>query len=128
MIRIQTNSDVPIYRQIVDGVRLAVAGGRIKPGDELPSVRALAVELKVNANTIARAFRELEFLGVVETRRGAGTYVAASAERAARGVRRELIEKYARELVRTGRQAGLSPKEILQVVHTALASAREEPL
>ncbi len=128
MIRIQANSEVPIYRQIVDGVRLAVVSGRLKPGDELPSVRALAVDLKVNANTIARAFRELEVLGVVETRRGTGTYVAASAERAARGVRRELIEKHARDLVRSGRQAGLSADEILQVVRVALASMRGEQL
>src|SRR6266550_2578543 len=68
----------PIYAQVDRGLRAAIAAGRLKPGDQLPTVRELAVELKVNANTIARVYTELEHAGVFETRRGVGTFVRAS--------------------------------------------------
>ncbi len=67
----------PIYAQIERGLRAAIAAGRLKPGDQLPTVRELAVELRVNANTIARVYSELERGGVFETRRGVGTFVRA---------------------------------------------------
>ncbi len=68
----------PIYAQVERGLRAAIATGRLKPGDQLPTVRELAVELKVNANTIARVYSELERAGVFETRRGVGTFVRAT--------------------------------------------------
>src|ERR1043166_8389382 len=67
----------PIYAQVERSLRAAIAAGRLKPGDQLPTVRELAVELKVNANTIARVYSELERNGVFETRRGVGTFVRA---------------------------------------------------
>ncbi len=68
----------PIYAQVERGLRAAIAAGRLHPGDQLPTVRELAVELRVNANTIARVYGELERAGVVETRRGVGTFVKAN--------------------------------------------------
>ena len=73
---IDPSSGTPIYRQIVDQVRQAVAGGTLRPGDRLPSVRDLALELAVNPNTIAKAYQELERDGVIETPRGRGSFVA----------------------------------------------------
>lgn len=67
----------PIYAQVERGLRAAIAAGRLKPGDQLPTVRELAVDLRVNANTIARVYSELERAGVFETRRGVGTFVRA---------------------------------------------------
>ena len=67
----------PIYAQVERGLRAAIAAGRLKPGDQLPTVRELAVELRVNANTVARVYSELERAGVFETRRGVGTFVRA---------------------------------------------------
>jgi GntR family transcriptional regulator len=67
----------PIYAQVERGLRAAIAAGRLKPGDQLPTVRELAVDLRVNANTVARVYSELERAGVFETRRGVGTFVRA---------------------------------------------------
>ncbi|HLN61565.1 MAG TPA: GntR family transcriptional regulator [Symbiobacteriaceae bacterium] len=75
-LHIDPSSGTPIYRQIVDQVRQAVASGVLRPGDRLPSVREMAVELAVNPNTIAKAYQELERDGVIDTPRGRGSYVA----------------------------------------------------
>ena len=74
-IHIQAQDGVPIYLQVMQQIKYLVASGRLEPGEELPSIRALAEQLLVNPNTIARAYRELEVAGVVEKRRTAGTYV-----------------------------------------------------
>ncbi len=68
----------PIYAQLERGLRAAIATGRLRPGDQLPTVRQLAVDLRVNANTVARVYAELERAGVLETRRGVGSFVTAA--------------------------------------------------
>lgn len=73
---IDPSSGTPIYRQLVDQVRQAVASGVLRAGDKLPSVRDLAVELAVNPNTVAKAYQELEREGVIETPRGKGSFIA----------------------------------------------------
>jgi DNA-binding transcriptional regulator YhcF (GntR family) len=75
--RLDTSSGVPFYRQIIDQVLLGVADGRLKAGAQLPTARQLAVDLSVNLNTVAKAYREMEIRGVVETQQGTGTFVAA---------------------------------------------------
>jgi GntR family transcriptional regulator len=72
----------PIYAQLERGLRAGIAAGRLKPGDQLPTVRQLAVELKINANTVARVYADLERSGVIETRRGVGSFVTATPEKA----------------------------------------------
>src|SRR5438132_3979519 len=79
---IDSRDPTPIYAQLNRALRAAIATGRLGPGDQLPTVRQLAVELRINANTVARVYSELERAGVLETRRGVGSFVAASAERA----------------------------------------------
>lgn len=76
LLSIDPSHPTPLYAQIEDGIRAAIAAGRLALGDQLPTVRRLAVELRVNANTIARVYAELERAGVLETRRGVGTFVA----------------------------------------------------
>lgn len=75
-IQISPGSAAPIYRQVIDQVRLAIAAGSLQPGDQLPSVRGLAERVLVNANTIARAYGELVRDGVLESRHGQGVFVA----------------------------------------------------
>lgn len=70
------HSGMPVYRQIVDQVRGAVASGALKAGDQLPTVRQLAVDLEVNPNTVVRAYRELEYDGLLETHQGTGTFIS----------------------------------------------------
>jgi len=82
LISIDQRDATPIYAQLERGLRAAIATGRLRPGDQLPTVRQMAVELSVNANTIARVYSELERSGILETRRGVGSFVAAVAERA----------------------------------------------
>ena len=74
---IDTADPMPIYAQLERAIRFAIATERLREGDQLPTVRQLAVELKINANTVARVYGELERTGVVETRRGVGTFVRA---------------------------------------------------
>ncbi len=78
VVSIDVNDRTPIYAQLDRGLRAAIATGRLQPGDQLPTVRQLAVELRVNANTVARVYGELERDGVLETRRGVGSFVAAT--------------------------------------------------
>jgi len=75
-IHISASDGIPIYLQIMGQVKRLIASGRLRPGDEMPPIRALAEQLTVNPNTVARAYLELERAGVVTKRQGAGTYVA----------------------------------------------------
>src|SRR3979409_932528 len=77
LISIDSRDATPIYAQLERALRAAIATGRLTAGDQLPTVRQLAVELRVNANTVARVYAELERAGVLETRRGVGSFVAA---------------------------------------------------
>jgi len=82
IVAIDANDPTPIYAQVDRGIRAAIATGRLRSGDQLPTVRQLAVDLRVNANTVARVYGELERTGVLETRRGVGSFVSASPTRA----------------------------------------------
>jgi GntR family transcriptional regulator len=73
---LDTLNGAPIYRQIIQQIEYAVLSGRMRPGDRLPTIRSLAVELKANPNTIAKAYNELEIRGVLETQVGSGTYIS----------------------------------------------------
>jgi GntR family transcriptional regulator len=75
VVSIDSSDPTPIYAQLERGFRAAIASGRLHPGDQLPTVRQLAVQLRINANTVARVYAELERTGVLETRRGVGSFV-----------------------------------------------------
>ena len=95
MFQIDTNHPTPLYAQLERAIRFAIATGKLNIGDQLPTVRQLAVELRINANTVAKVYAELERSGVVETRRGVGTFVSARPNEAAS--RRER-DRHLREL------------------------------
>lgn len=82
IVSIDARDATPIYAQLERALRAAIATGRLRPGDQLPTVRQLAVDLSVNANTVARVYAELERAGVLETRRGVGSFISATPERA----------------------------------------------
>jgi GntR family transcriptional regulator len=96
-LKLDTASPVPIYSQIVEQVRCAIAAGALKPDDEMPSVRALATEHLINPNTVARAYLELEREGLLSKKRGTGTYVSSQAARLGEKdkarIVRELLDK-----------------------------------
>lgn len=82
LVTLDPRDPTPIYAQVERGLRAAIATGRLQAGEQLPTVRELAVALRVNANTIARVYAELERAGVLETKRGVGSFVSASPARA----------------------------------------------
>ena len=82
LVALEPKDPTPIYAQLDRGLRAAIATGRLRVGDQLPTVRQLAVELRVNANTVARVYAELERAGILETRRGVGSFVSATRDQA----------------------------------------------
>jgi GntR family transcriptional regulator len=78
VLSIDSNDPTPIYAQLERALRASIATGRLQPGDQLPTVRQLAVDLRVNANTVARVYAELERAAVIETRRGVGSFISAT--------------------------------------------------
>jgi GntR family transcriptional regulator len=80
IVSVDQHDPTPLYAQLERGLRAAVATSRLRPGDQLPTVRQLAVTLRVNANTVARVYAELERAGVIETKRGVGSFVSATPE------------------------------------------------
>jgi GntR family transcriptional regulator len=122
-IHIQAQDGVPIYLQVMQQIKYLVASGRLGPGEELPSIRALAEQLLVNPNTIARAYRELEVAGVVEKRRTAGTYVAESGSPLARKERIKLLKERIDQLLVEAFQMGFDLDEVLKLVQQSELAA-----
>ncbi|HEY8203850.1 MAG TPA: GntR family transcriptional regulator [Pyrinomonadaceae bacterium] len=96
MFHIDTKHPTPLYHQLERSIKFAIATGKLRIGEQLPTVRQLAVDLKINANTVAKVYAELERLGVLETRRGVGTFVQEHAADAA--LNRRDRERHLREL------------------------------
>lgn len=125
VVSIDPHDSTPIYAQIDHGLRAAIATGRLCAGDQLPTVRQLAVDLQVNANTVARVYAELERDGVLETRRGVGSFVSATPSRArppAEHQRR--LKAFVTRLLADASAAGFTPDEVVAEVDTHRGGAR----
>ncbi len=118
---------IPIYSQLVGRIKDLVASGELKPGDQLPTVRKLAAELRVNFNTIARAYRILDEEGVLSTQQGRGTYVLEPMppERASR-LRSATLEGMAKSFLEYAHQAGFNPDEVSLLFDELLIGWRED--
>jgi GntR family transcriptional regulator len=121
---INPKSAVPIYMQIIGQIRRQVAAGLLTPGDQLPSVRDLASQLLINPNTAARVYRDLERDGLIETRRGHGTYVSPTAAAMAEPERQRIVSERFKELIDEARGLGLSDGAILNLCQKTLATHR----
>jgi len=120
---IDTKDPMPLYAQLERAIRDAIAAGKLKPGEKLPTVRQLAVDLRINANTVAKVYLELERAGVVETRRGVGTFISETqAPAPLRDRKRELASLTETYLLRA-KQLGFASKEILDHLATKLKEA-----
>ncbi|HEX6637602.1 MAG TPA: GntR family transcriptional regulator [Steroidobacteraceae bacterium] len=125
-ISINLSDGVPIYRQIVNQVKYLVASGLLRPGEELPPIRTLALQLKVTPNTIVKAYGELEISGVVHKRRGSGTFVSeARPQQVALRERRRLIERRVDALLAEAHQLNFTTDEILRMVRDRRAEMDE---
>ncbi|HUB27355.1 MAG TPA: GntR family transcriptional regulator [Tepidisphaeraceae bacterium] len=107
-MRIEPNSTIPIFQQIVEGIRSAVAAGVYKPGDLIPSVRAQAVASLVNPNTVQRAYEQLEREGLITSRKGMGMVVAANGQDVAQDGTVRSVQTAFVQGIGLGKQAGLS--------------------
>ena len=91
LLRIDSTNGVPLYLQIAKEVKHSIAIGSLMPGEQLPSVREIALQITVNPNTVAKAYRELEMRGIVETRRGTGTFVSEKTIAVTKKERRKIV-------------------------------------
>ncbi len=118
--RISTGSTIPIYRQLIDQIRLAVVRKRLAPGDQLPSVRALAVRLVINPNTVAHAYGELARDGVLESHQGKGYFVAPRRQVYAKAERRRRLSPLLETLVSEAALLDFSGDEVVAAVKEKL--------
>ena len=116
IFRLDASSGVPFYRQIIEQVLLAVGDGRLKPGAQLPTVRQLAVDLSVNLNTVAKAYREMEIRGIVETQQGTGTFVATRRSDRRPAERRRALEGLVDRFVALAASGGFSLGELAEAL------------
>lgn len=125
VVTLDARDATPIYAQLERGLRAAIAAGRLKPGDQLPTVRQLAVDLRVNANTVARVYSELERAGVLETRRGVGSFVLATAEQARpRKEHDRRLRALATRVLADAAEAGFTPHELIEELDAQAGSRR----
>jgi len=112
--RLDLHSGVPVYRQIIDQVRGGVASGSLVVGDQLPTVRQLAVDLSINPNTVVRAYRELELGGLLETHQGTGTFISTQKIRNGEQERARQLAQIAADCIARAGAAGFSVDEVIE--------------
>jgi GntR family transcriptional regulator len=115
--RLDPHSGVPVYRQLIDQVLGARAAGTLTAGDQLPTVRQVAVDLSINPNTVVRAYRELEIRGVLETQQGMGTFVSQQKVKRDDVERRRQLNQLVNELVSRAGSAGFTVEDLLEQLH-----------
>jgi GntR family transcriptional regulator len=114
--RLNAHSGVPVYRQLIDQVLSAAAMGTLRAGDQLPTVRQVAVDLAINPNTVMRAYREMEIRRILDTQQGAGTFIAEQAVVAPQEERERQLAQLAEELVSRAGSLGFSLEELMQTL------------
>ncbi len=118
-MRIDPKSHIPIYWQIAEGIRASIAAGVYRPGESLPSLRTLALEIQVNPNTVQRAYDELEREGLIYSRRGVGLFVAKRGMRWAQNQAQDAMRGAFQQGIQAGRAAGITPERIEAVFEQA---------
>ena len=120
LLQINYKSGKPVYLQVVDQIKAAAASGVLKPGEALPCIRPLAEELRVNRNTIAKAYSELESLGVIETLPGKGCFLKENHSPLRKDVRRKMLIEEIDQAIVQSHHLQVSRDEFLELVHERL--------
>ena len=107
---------MPFYRQIIDQIKFGIASGKLKSGEQLPTVRSLAVILKVNLNTIAKAYKELEILNILDTQQGSGTFINANGIVLTDEEKQRKIQDICKEFLTVACAYGFSKEEVITVL------------
>jgi DNA-binding transcriptional regulator YhcF (GntR family) len=124
--RLDTHSGVPVYRQIIDQVMGGLASGALAPGDRLPTMRQLAVDLRINPNTVIRAYREMEIRGVLETQQGSGTFIAQGKVKPDELERHRRLNQIVSDVVARVGAAGFSLQELLEQLNELQAESENQ--
>lgn len=124
--RLDPHSGVPVYRQLIDQVQAAIATGALCVGDQLPTVRGVAVDLAINPNTVVRAYREMEVRGILDTQQGTGTFVAENQMKYSKDERRRQLSQLVTEFVARAGSAGIKVDELLEALRQLSSEARNK--
>lgn len=114
--RLDAHSGVPVYRQLIDQVQAAIAAGVLSVGDQLPTVRQVAVDLAINPNTVVRAYREMEIRGLLDTQQGTGTFIADRKVEYSKDERERLLGQLVGEFVSRAGAAGFTLKQLAKAL------------
>jgi GntR family transcriptional regulator len=115
--RFDPDSGVPIFRQIIDQVQAGIAAGSLKCGDQLPTVRQVAVDLAINPNTVLRAYREMEIRGIVDTQQGTGTFIASRKIEQSQAERERALAQLTSEFVSRAGAGGFTLQNLIDSLH-----------
>jgi GntR family transcriptional regulator len=126
LLQINFKSGMPIYLQIVDQIKAAAASGALQPGEALPSIRPMAEELRVNRNTVAKAYSELESLGIIETLPGRGCFLKENHSALRKEVRRKLLVEDIDQAIVQAHHLQVARDEFLKLVHERLDALEEK--
>ena len=125
--RLDLHSGVPVYRQIIDQVMGGIASGLLTPGDQLPTVRQVAVDLAINPNTVSRAYRELEIRRVLETQQGTGTFIGNQQVKRDQVEHRRQLDQLVSEFVARAGAAGFTVRDLLKQLHDLQSELQGDP-
>ena len=112
--KLDPKAGVPFYRQIIDQIKFGIATGNLKTGEQLPTVRALAVDLKVNLNTVAKAYKELEIQNILETQQGTGTFISTIEIRITEKEKNKKLQEICNEFCTIAFSYGFSINDLIQ--------------
>jgi GntR family transcriptional regulator len=126
-LEIDFRSGIPIYLQVVERIKERLAAGQLKPGDQLPTVRSLALDLRVNFNTIARAYRIMDESGIISTQQGRGTYILeVPSLEVSESIRLKALEDLTQRYITDAERLGVSPEELNVVLNKRLNQWEED--
>lgn len=125
LFQLDSHSGVPVYRQIIDQVQAGLASGKLSRGDQLPTVRQVAVDLEINPNTVLRAYRELEIRGVLDTQQGTGTFIADRSMPEDDSERARRLDQFVSDVVARAGAGGFTLPEITEALQQHLEPRRK---
>ena len=126
-LELDFRSGIPIYLQVVDRIKEMIANGRLNRGDQLPTVRSLAQELRINFNTVARAYRILDETGIISTQQGRGTYILEMPPpEITNGIRKQAIEALTQRYLADADRLGFSPELLVRLLKEQAAQRKED--
>ena len=128
-LEIDFRSGIPIYLQVVERIKERLAAGLLKPGDQLPTVRSLALDLRVNFNTIARAYRIMDESGIISTQQGRGTYILeVPSPEVAESIRLQALQDLTQRYITDAERLGASPEELDEALKKQVTQWKEKRL